>query len=171
MDALKHYSIPIQGLGFGIHNFDFDINESFFEHFDHSPISTSDLKVNIAVHKKPGVMDMTINVEGTILTPCDRCLTDIHLPIQGSYVMLIKDAEETTDDVDVIFVSGAQRKLFVSQYIYEFILASVPIIKTYDCEDDQPRPCDDSTLEKLDSNQDTEASNPLWDQLQNFKDN
>jgi len=171
MDALKHYSIPIQGLGFGIHNFDFDINESFFEHFDHSPISISDLKVNIAVNKKPGVMDMTIHVKGTISTPCDRCLTDIDLPIEGSYLMLIKDAEEVTDDVDVIYVSGAQRKLFVAQYIYEFILASVPIIKTYDCDAEEPRPCDDSTLEKLDSNQDTEAPNPLWDQLQNFKDN
>jgi len=171
MDALKHYFIPIQGLEFGIHNFDFDINESFFEHFDQSPITTSDLKVNIAVNKKPGVMGMTINVEGTILTPCDRCLTDIHLPIKGSYPMLIKDSDEPSDDVDVVHVSGTQRKLFVSQFIYEFILASVPIIKTYDCDADEPRPCDDSTLEKLDSNQDTEASNPLWDQLQNFKDN
>ena len=87
--------------------------------------------------------------------------------------MLKIELTETSsiDDVDVVHVSSSQRKLFVSQYIYEFILASVPIIKTYDCDDDQPRPCDDSTLEKLDSNQDTEASNPLWDQLQNFKDN
>jgi len=94
MDALKHYTIPIQGLGHGIHNFDFDINESFFAHFEHSPIHSSDLKVQIVLTKKPEVMNIVFNVEGTILTPCDRCLTDIHLPIKGSYPMLVNDADE-----------------------------------------------------------------------------
>lgn len=171
MDALKHYAIPIQGLGHGIHNFDFDITESFFEHFEHSPISTSSIKVNIALTKRPEVMNIIFNIEGTILTPCDRCLTDIHLPINGSFPMLIKDAEEEASDVDVIHIHSSQRKLLVAQYIYEFVLLSVPIIKTYDCDQDDPRPCDDSTLDKLSSNQDTEASNPFKDQLQNFNDN
>jgi len=139
MDALKHYAIPIQGLGHGIHNFDFDINESFFEHFEESPISTSDIKVNIALTRKPEVMDIRFNIEGTVLTPCDRCLTDIHLPIEGSFPMLIKNADEQANDVDVIHVNAQQRKLSVAQYIYEFVLLSIPIIKTYNCDEDDPR--------------------------------
>ncbi len=171
MDALKHYTIPIQGLGNGIHNFDFDINESFFAHFEHSPVQTSDLKVQIVLTKKPGVTSIVFNVKGTILTPCDRCLTDIHLPIEGSFPMLIKDAEELSEDIDVIYVNSSQKKLEVAQYLYEFSLLSIPIIKAYDCDEDTPRPCDDTTLDKLESNQDTGAANPFKDKLQNFNDN
>ena len=171
MDALKHYSIPIQGLANGIHNFDFEINEAFFAHFEQSPVHTSNIKASIEINRRTEVMDITFHIDGTILTPCDRCLTDIHLPIQGSFPMLMKDAEEKDDDVNIIYITASQRKLQVAQYIYEYVLLSTPIIKTYDCENDTPRPCDDATLEKLNSNQNTEAANPLWDELQNFKDN
>ena len=56
MDALKHYSIPIQGLANGVHNFDFDINEAFFEHFEQSPVSTSSIKAEIELNISPGIM-------------------------------------------------------------------------------------------------------------------
>ncbi len=171
MDALKHYSIPIQGLANGIHNFDFEINEAFFSHFEHSPVGESNIKARIELNRRPEVMDITFHIDGTVLTPCDRCLTDIHLPIQGSFPMLVKDAQENEEDVDVIYISLTQRKLLVAQYIYEYVLLSIPIIKAYDCEEDSPRPCDDTTLDKFSSNQNTDADNPFKDQLQNFKDN
>jgi len=171
MDALQHYTIPIQGLGNGIHNFDFDINESFFSHFEHSPIQKGEIKATIELNKRPEVFDIRFDINGTVFTPCDRCLTDIHLPISGSFPMLVKDEEDIKDDVDVIYIHSALKKLNVAQFIYEFVLLSIPIIKTYNCEEEEPRPCDDSTLDKLTSNQDTEAANPLWDKLQDFKDN
>ena len=171
MDALQHYTIPIQGLGNGIHNFDFDINETFFSLFEHSPVKNGEIKVRIEYDKRPEVTNIRFDINGTILTPCDRCLTEIHLPVSGSYPMLVKEEEDTKDDVDVIYITSSLRKLNVAQFIYEFVLLSVPIIKTYNCDDEKPRPCDDSTLDKLTSNQDTEAINPLWDKLQDFKDN
>lgn len=171
MDALKHYSIPIHGLANGIHNFDFDINEAFFSHFEHSPVGESNIKATIELNRRPEVMNITFHIDGTVLTACDRCLTSIHLPIHGSFPMLVKDAQENEEDVDIIHITASQRKLQVAQYIYEYVLLSIPIIKAYDCDEDTTPPCDFATLEKLSSNQNTEADNPLWDELQNFKDN
>ena len=37
----------------------------------------------------------------------------------------------------------------MAKYIYEYIVLSLPLIKVYDCENDDPLPCDEELLERL----------------------
>ncbi|RQH21125.1 hypothetical protein D5R40_31635 [Okeania hirsuta] len=52
----------------------------------------------------------------------------------------------------------------VSKYVYEFICLAIPMIKTYDCQAEDERPCDDKMLGYLETqNEEEQQDNPIWD--------
>ncbi len=179
MDPLISYSIPVKGLRDGIHQFDFQIDRSFFEHFEHSPIEEADVRVQLELDKRPDMYVLQFELEGTIATQCDRCAADIGLPIADSQRLLVKlSNEEEVEEADVIFISPEAQKLNVAVYIYEYICLAVPLIKVYDCENDENRKCNEETLRYLsnggqdaEEEKEEEVSNPIWDELKKLKNN
>ena len=54
--------------------------------------------------------------------------------------------------------------------LYEQILLAIPLIKVYECQDEEPRPCNDNVLDILNSeNGTTESNNPFGDVLKDLK--
>lgn len=179
MDPLISYSIPIKGLRDGIHQFDYQIDRSFFDHFENSPIGESDIQLQLTLEKRTGLYILDFSFEGRIASNCDRCLSDIQLPIAGDYRLLVKvseaaeEGEKEDEDPDVVFITPEAQKLEVAPWAYEFICLSVPMIKTYECEDEDPRPCNEDMLDRLyaaepqaDAEEDNSPpDNPIWDEL------
>lgn len=171
MKALIPFSIPVSGLRDGQHRFDFEIDSSFFAAFDESPIEQGQLKVHLDFDKRPGMFVLEFTIEGTVETPCDRCLEKIQLPVTGEHRLLVKFSnEERPDEAEVIYVSPELEKLNVARYVYEFIVLSMPMIKVYDCENDENAVCNEEMLSYLDeeaaSGSETIAeANPIWDEL------
>lgn len=58
MDALIQFSIPVKGLGNGIHEYRFHIDKSFFDQFEHSPIQDGSFEVNFIFDKRPEMFDL-----------------------------------------------------------------------------------------------------------------
>ena len=110
--------------------------------------------------------------EGTVNTDCDRCLAPIALPIEGAERLLVKfSLEETSEEAEVIFIHPETPQLDVSKYVYEFICLAIPMIKTYDCEAEKKKPCDEKMLGYLESQQEEEQQdNPIWDALKKLKE-
>lgn len=173
MGALKEFSIPLTGLGIGQHDYDFEIDQSFFEHFENSPIKNGKLKLHLSIDKQSSMYILDFVFEGGVNTACDRCLADILLPISGNQRLLVKFSEELDDeDRDVIYISRDASHLDVSQYAFEYICLSMPINKVYDCELDDPIPCNENVVNYLiDNNEEIQDNkdNPLWDALKNLK--
>jgi uncharacterized metal-binding protein YceD (DUF177 family) len=98
-------------------------------------------------------------------------LADIDLPIVSSNILYLKtfadEAEILADDEDVIYIHKTESKLNLSQAIYEFIILSIPAIKTYDCEADENPPCDYDVIDKIGSEEMTKKSS-IWDSLKNL---
>ncbi|HQU61037.1 MAG TPA: DUF177 domain-containing protein, partial [Saprospiraceae bacterium] len=183
MDPLIQYSIPVKGLRNGIHQFDFQIDRSFFDNFENSPISDGDIRLHLEFDKRPDMFVLQFDFEGTVRAECDRCLAEINLPISDSQMLLVKfSLEEEVDEAEMVYISPETIKLNVAQYIYEFICLSMPMIKVYDCESEAVRPCDDDMLRYLSNSQEQEQEapaeaeeeeqeskeekpNPIWDEL------
>ena len=55
MNQLNKYRIVYQGLSIGKHNFDFDVDASFFDNLEYSDVEKGTLKVNVVVDKKVNV--------------------------------------------------------------------------------------------------------------------
>ncbi len=174
MDALKEFSIPIKGLGIGVHEYDFEIDDSFFKHFENSPVQQGKLMLHLSIDKQSSMYVLDFDFEGGINTACDRCLADIMLPTAGSQRLLVKFSEDVGEsDDDIIYISRDAAFLNIAQYAFEYICLAIPISKVYDCHLDEPMPCNekvvnylmDNNEEKIQNNKD----NPLWDALKNLK--
>jgi len=172
MKSLNHFSIPIQGLKDGMHQFDFQVDRAFFANFENSQIEDGDFNVKLYFDKRPDMYVMTFSFEGNIQTACDRCLVDIKLPLKGDNQLMVKFAETRSEEAEIIYIPRGLNELNVAKYVYEFITLAVPILKVYDCENDESPPCNEEMLDYLDNNQqkqeDEDSSNPIWDTLKNL---
>lgn len=174
MDALVQYSIPVKGLHNGTHEYRFEIDHTFFACFENSPVEDGKVAVSLEFDKRPGLFVLEFDLAGTVKTDCDRCLAKIDLPIADQQRLLVKFSEvEEPEEADVVFVSPDIQQLNVAKFIYEFIVLALPIIKVFDCQDEEPRVCNDEMLDYLEGKNDEPSSeptnNPLWDELKGFR--
>ena len=79
MKKLKEYLIPFTGLKIGKHQFDYQIDNSFFECFDFDEYNSVDVKVSIALDKKHTMLELAINHKGTVNVFCDKRMIVIEL--------------------------------------------------------------------------------------------
>ena len=176
MDARVPYTLPIKGLKDGMHHFTYEVDVAFFATFPDSTVKEANIQLEVQLDKRPNLMVFDFDFSGTVSTPCDRCLAAINLPIQGQNRLLVKfgEEEEELEDEDVVLIPRETSQWNIAQFVYEYLLLAVPLIKTYDCTAEEPVPCDLDTLDRLEGKGDqqpTEASqdNPIWDALKDWK--
>ena len=175
MNGLLPYSLPIKGLRDGIHTFQFTIDHEFFNAFEDSPVQEGAIELSLVFDKRPNLFVLEFEFSGTIRSECDRCLAEINLPVDSAQQLVIKFSEEPKDDdPEVIYIHPEASDLNVAPYIYEYIVLSVPMIKVYDCEDDEPRPCNLEMLQflanqnasqEIDPEEKAAEANPIWEDL------
>ncbi|MDQ8003654.1 MAG: DUF177 domain-containing protein [Pedobacter sp.] len=176
MKALKQFSIPFTGLKLGKHNFDFEIDKSFFDAFEHSLVKDGALKATVELDKQETMLILGFHVEGTIKLNCDTCLSDFEQPIELNERQIVKFAEEVDEDepedLEIIVLPRKETAIDVSELIYEFITVAVPFINK--CEQ-AGQACDEqmlNTLEKLSTGseeQEEQNSDPRWEALKKLK--
>lgn len=169
MSILDHFSLPFSGMKDGFHIYNFEVENDFFKHFEQSPIQNGSFQITVEADKRPGITDLDIIIDGHIGTRCDRCLADINLPVYGDYHIVVKICDDVSDDDEIIFLTADQPKLYLSQVFYELICISLPLINTYDCHNDLPKPCNQDILNKI-IVQDFETEEPknennIWSNL------
>jgi len=173
MNILSHFSIPYKGMGNGVHNLEFNIDDEFFKSFEASHLTNGKFKVLVELDKRHDSSVLSFDIEGDTQTTCDRCLEAIRLPMFGDYILHVKHSTEGEDNDEIMYIHPETSKLDLSQIIYEFVSLSVPIIKSYDCENDEKPPCNFELLDKLDNSEtpDTELNNDsgVWDALKNLE--
>lgn len=52
MRNLAAYTIPFVGLKLGKHQFEYDIDNEFFEHFEYDDLNSSNVKIDLLLEKK-----------------------------------------------------------------------------------------------------------------------
>lgn len=180
MSVLKVFTIPLLGLKTGMHEFDFEVNSDFFAEFEESPISEANFKVKLYLDKRPDEMLVLVfTFQGTTAAECDRCLAEIQLPVKGEEQLVVKYADTAKEEAEVVYLAKGTPEINVARYIYEFIILSLPIIKVYDCEEEDPLPCDVVMLDKLEAinneseeeDKGEEGGSSVWDALKGLTDN
>lgn len=177
MKALKQFSIPFTGLKLGQHQFDFEIDKSFFDAFEYSLVKNGALKAKVELDKQETMLILNFQIVGTIQLNCDKCLTEFANPIEIKERQLIKFAEDDleSDDLEIIMLNRRESEIDVSEMIYEFINLAVPYINN--CEQaGQAQSCDPemiATLEKLSSGnaiiEEEQSEDPRWAALKKLK--
>jgi len=154
MDVLRPFVIPLSGLQSGQHTYRYDVGSDFFAAFEEPVIEEGAFVVGLLLDKRERLMILDFSVEGFEFTDCDRCLNPIRLPVSGSYRLFIKFGESSEEEPDVVFIPEGTVELDVSQFVYEFIGLSLPMVKVYDCDLDEVPPCNFEVLDRLERGED-----------------
>lgn len=173
MKVLNHFTIPYKGMGNGIHNLEFDIDNQFFNAFEASHLDNGSFKVLVEMDKKHDSSVFTFDIDGSTNTNCDRCLEAINLPMYGEFTLHVKHSIDGESDDEIMYIHPETATLNLSQVIYEFVLLCMPIVKTYDCWNDEKPPCNFTVLEKLNTEETKEEkekpNNGIWDSLKGLE--
>lgn len=176
MDKIyRQYDIHFVGLLLGQHNFQFEADEKFFALFPESPVKTGDVKVELQFDKQTAHFELKFNLQGHVQVECDRCTATINYPVINTFTLYVKFEDENisieNEPEDLIYISRTESTLNVAQYIYEFIIISLPIVKNCDFLEEKYKNCNQEILKKLNESNSAANSNAenIWAGLKNIK--
>ncbi len=150
MDKLKDYSIEFVGLKDARHEWDFDLKASFFELLEDTLVQGGDFKCKVILDKSATLLTFSFEINGECLHPCDDCLDEIVVPIHAVgklYVKFGEEYEELSDEI--IVIKRDEHQINIAQYIYEFIVLSLPLRVVHPEDEEGNSTCNQEMINKL----------------------
>jgi len=179
MSRRREFEIAFVGLKPGIHEYNYVIDDKFFEVFQQQDFRHCKANVRLLLDKKSGFVLLKFEIGGALEVTCDRCNNNLPLELWDEFNITVKMVEEPElmngqeDDPDVYYISRNESHIDVANWIYEFINLSLPMQKTCGYEKMDGPYCNVTArelLKKLET-EDTEVKeNPIWKGLEKFKD-
>jgi uncharacterized metal-binding protein YceD (DUF177 family) len=183
--ARREYDIAFVGLKPGIHEYDYEINDKFFEAYQQQDFKNCKVNIKLSLDKKNGFILLKFEIGGKLEVTCDRCgSTSLPLNLWDEFNIIVKLVEEPEtmneqeEDPDVYYISRGESHLHVADWIYEFINLSIPMQKM--CGEDElgSEFCNNEVLDmlkKMESREPGEPNlnkeNPIWKGLEKLKKN
>ena len=178
MSSRREYEIAFVGLKPGVHQFDYQIDDSFFEDFQEQDFKNCQAHVKLLLEKNSGsFMLLKFEMGGNVEVVCDRCSNNLPLQLFDEFVVTVRMVEdpeimnEQEEDPDVYYIARGESHLDVKDWLYEFINLSIPMQRTCEYENMDGPHCDAAArelLEKLRA-QEEKTENPIWKDLKNLK--
>ena len=171
------YVIPFKGLKVGNHNFNFEVNDEFFEKFEESEIKEGKFSVTVDIDKRATHLDLLIKITGTALINCDRCLEifPYRISCENRLIAKLEEEDSGNGNADIIYYSADEYELDLGQHLYEFIHLALPIRRVHPVDKNGKAGCNPEMIKKLnelliydDKENDTD---PVWDGLKKLINN
>lgn len=180
MRKLAAFTIPFVGLKQGKHEFEYQIDKEFFEHFEYDEFHSSNVKIEVELNKKSTMMELTFRASGMVNVDCDLTNEPYDQPVDGELILVVKFGDEFNDEnEELLILPHGEYQLNIEQYIYELVVLSVPLKRVHPGVLDGSLESD--VLEKLDELSPKEAQDiedndndngdeidPRWNKLKNL---
>ncbi|NGM62877.1 DUF177 domain-containing protein [Sphingobacterium sp. SGG-5] len=176
MKYLREYRIPFSGLAAGEHDFKFEIDDKFFDCFEHSLVKKGKLTASVQLHKQENMLIVHFDIKGSIQLTCDVCLSAFESPLDFQERVIVKFVQEEWDEEteEVIILSKTDYELDISTLLYEYINVRVPYYAK--CEEQGIGiTCDPEMIARISnieqSSVEGENIDPRWATLKNIRNN
>jgi uncharacterized metal-binding protein YceD (DUF177 family) len=178
MGHRRDFEIPYVGLKPGIHEFDYEITDRFFERFQQQDFRQCKANVKLTLDKKTGFMLLRFEIGGSLEVTCDRCNSNLPFELWDEFKLTVKMVEnpelmnDQEEDPDVYYISRGESHIDVANWIYEFINLSIPMQRMCKIDEIGGPHCNKEVLEMLKRmDQDSQSeNNSIWKGLEKFKD-
>ncbi len=171
MDKLKEYKIAYRGLGEGVHSFEFDMGADFFDSFEATRGTEGLVKAKVDIVKSSLLMEVRMEMNGSVKAICDRCLEEMDLPIKGAMRLYVKQGgkeDEDSGDDDFILLSQDADYLDLSEPLYEMFMLNYPLRVVHpegECNPEMERALEEYTTDE------NNKIDPRWDELKKLINN
>lgn len=171
----REYEIAWQGLKPGPHTLVYDIDDRFMHEHGDDSFSNWAAQVKLIFDKHEGFFMLHFDIGGKVTVQCDRCGDDFELSLWDEFNLVIKltsdEPADTDEEDDVVFIPRSETVIDLSNWIYEFVMLSVPLQKIHPDKADGKAGCNPQALNLLDqlAEHDEPKANPLWKGLESIK--
>jgi uncharacterized metal-binding protein YceD (DUF177 family) len=171
------YSIEFKGLKEGLHDFEFEVDNKFFEHFEGSLVKNGKAIIKTKLEKRSAFLKLSLKVKGWLELTCDRCLEAYQEKIKNKAEVFIKFGESNFEEGDnVLWVLPEEHNINLAQIIYEYVSLSIPLRHVHPKNKNGKRECNPEMIAKLKNykkveNNKEEEIDPRWAALKNLKNN
>ncbi|MEN8117392.1 MAG: DUF177 domain-containing protein [Bacteroidota bacterium] len=169
------YYIEFKGLKEGLHEYEFEVTDKFFEHFTEGLVEAGEVTVKVALEKRSSFLKLIFNISGCVELECDRCLENYRQDIEFETELFVKFGEEAEFDEgdNVIWVLPEEHHINLTREIYEYIILSIPLKHVHPDESGE-NSCNREMLDRLNNygqpeTEDEETIDPRWAALKNLK--
>jgi uncharacterized metal-binding protein YceD (DUF177 family) len=171
MKEQKEFTIPFVGLKEGEHTYEFELNNTFFEHFEYDEFNEASLHLDVLLNKKPTLLEFTLSYNGIVNINCDTTNEPFDHKIEGNYHFVVKFGEElNNENEDLLIVPHGTYQVNIQQYVYESIVLAMPTKRVHPGIEDGT--LDSEILDKLeelspqvDHISEEQSTDPRWDDL------
>jgi uncharacterized metal-binding protein YceD (DUF177 family) len=179
MGHRREFEIAFVGLKPGIHKYEYEITDKFFEAFQQQDFFNCKASVRLELDKKQGFMLLKFEMGGSLEVTCDRCNNNLPLELWDEFNITVKMVEEPDlmnsqeEDPDVYYIGSSDNHFDVAGWIYEFINLTIPMQRSCNYEKmDGPHcnPAAMNVLKKMSAGEKEKKENPIWKGLEKFKD-
>ena len=166
------FVIPFVGLKEGIHQFDYVVNNTFFEPYPYDEILDANIKVHLNLVKKSTLLELNFSAHGTIEVACDLTNERYNEPVETSLDLVVKFGNEfNNENEEILIIPHSEHQLDVSQFIYEMVVLAVPLKKEHPGIADGTLQSD--ILDKLEElqpkkNNNSQDTDPRWSKLKDL---
>lgn len=174
----REYEIAWQGLKPGVHIYQYDITDRFVDAHTETERDFKDLdaQVTLKFDKKTNFFLCHFDIDGSVTVPCDRCGDDFKLRLWDEFDLVIKltggEEEEIDEDADVAFIPRSETVIDMSNWMYEFVMLSIPLQRVHPEKENGTSGCNQEALKLLDQLSEPEdvPKNDIWKGLEALKD-
>ena len=171
MKPMKEYAISFVGLKIGNHDFEYKIDQKFFDYFEFEDFNDVNIKVDVLLNKKSTLFELHFEISGHVNINCDVTNEPYDQNIENSFDLVVKFGQEYNDEnVDILILPHGEHEINIQQYIYELIVLAVPFKRVHPGVEDGTLSSEIlEKLEELSPKEEKEKTDedidPRWDTL------
>ena len=172
MCYLERFDIDLKALTDEVTPLSWELDDQYFESLEDVQVQGGSLHVSGSIRKTVGFFELSLQTDGTVRIPCDRCLDMRDQPIEADLRLIVKLGSEYREDDEVITVDENEGILHTAWFLYESIALAVPIQHVH-----QPGDCNDAMMRVLEehsaarsSDADAKEIDPRWSALLKLKE-
>ncbi|MDR2854279.1 MAG: DUF177 domain-containing protein [Prevotellaceae bacterium] len=127
MSKFELYNLPLKDLTETTAVFKYDLDDAFFKKIDSPEAEKGNIKAIVSAKKRNTDFELTVELNGYVTLPCDRCLDDMQQPIQHKETLLAKLGAAFGEDGETVIVPETDGFINLAWFFYEMIVVNIPI--------------------------------------------
>lgn len=166
----KEFNIPFSGLKQGKHNFNFNIDNTFFESFGYDEFNSANIVLNVVLNKTITIMELDFEASGSVNVNCDITNEPYDQDITSELRLVVKFGEDFNDEDDeILILPHGEHQVNIAQYVYEMLVLAVPQKRVHPGIADGTLKSE--ALDKLqelqpkEKDENNKENDPRWDEL------
>ena len=160
--------IRFTGLKSGVYNYEFQLDDPFFEAFKNEEIKGGKVNFDVKMERMEHMLLFTFSFSGEVTTECDRCLGEMNVEVSGEEHLNVRFSDtEVSEDEETVILPESANEIDLTPWLYEYVAVRMPLQHIHPEGDCDPEMAKYITGDE--PQRDADYTDPRWEALKSLK--